>query len=178
MLSAMQRRQLLSWIRSIVAVLCGVVLGVMMVVLTRRAPRRSPEKEAAQWRVNESEGRAVDAFFAGLQNPPSVPLPHDQADAPPSQAPEEVEPTPGSSNVRELRLSDHDRVLPEVQYLADSLGFLLIGLCIPLGLCFLIGFTVVVWRRFWACRWWIRPRRWGSLSRRGRSPRRRAKARS
>jgi hypothetical protein len=67
MLAAMQRGGLRSWLTMLVAVLGGVVLGVMLLALTRRAPRRSAEKEAAGWRVNESEGRAVDALFASLQ---------------------------------------------------------------------------------------------------------------
>jgi hypothetical protein len=38
-----------------------------------------------------------------------------------------------------LRLSNYDRVQPDVQYLADSLAFQLIGWCIPIGLCFFVG---------------------------------------
>jgi hypothetical protein len=74
----------------IVSVLCGVVLGIMMLAMTRRVPRYSPEKEAVQWRVNECEGRSVDALFASLQASTPGPAAQPATDAPAAQLPRTV----------------------------------------------------------------------------------------
>jgi hypothetical protein len=82
-------------------------------------------------------GNDVDAFMASLQAPPRPPPCEASVSAEPDQP--DVQPGSPPSNPHELRLSERDRVLPEVQFIAESLAFQLIGLCVLIGLCFLLG---------------------------------------